>query len=100
VANKRVDPLVKKVAVCGCVTQRVKSLITEEAIREKVTIATVFGRVLEKWGEGRMLEGEEGYRPYRHQQEAKPKREGKEYQEGGLKIGAVSESGKHKRGRY
>ena len=83
-ANKKVDPAVKQVGVCGCVTSRVKQLLVEEAIRRQISLASVIGEVLEGWGVDKITVGEGGYLPYRHHQEEKERKEGKEYREGPL----------------
>ena len=83
-ANKKVDPAVKQVGVCGCVTQRVKELLVEEAVRRGVSMANVIGGVLLNWAAGQVIAGEQGYLPYRHHQEEKVRKEGKEYREGPL----------------
>jgi hypothetical protein len=88
VANKKVDPAVKQVGVCGCVTQKTKKLLIDEAIRRQITVASVIGGLLEDWAEGRVLAFDihkiDEYLPYRHHQEEKGRKEGKEYQEGPL----------------
>ena len=86
-ANKKVDPLVKQVGVCGCVTQKTKDLLIMEASKQEVTIANVIGGILEGWAIGKMVDDKqkrEGYLPYRHHQEEKGKKGGKEYKEGPL----------------
>lgn len=87
-ANKKVDPLVKQVGVCGCVTQKTKDLLIMEASKQEVTIANVIGGILEGWAKGDSLLipglGERGYLPYRHHQEEKERKGGKEYKEGPL----------------
>jgi hypothetical protein len=83
-ANKKVDPLVKQVGVCGCVTTRAKQLLVEEAVRRGVTVANVIGGLLEGWALSRIPESEGGYLPYRHHQEEKPRHKELLYKEGAL----------------
>ena len=85
-ANKKVDPAVKQVGVCGCVMERVKKLLIEEAVMKGVSVANVIGGILERWAAGKVMKGGGEYLPYRHHQEEKIKREGKEYREGPLGL--------------
>ena len=85
-ANKKVDPAVKQVGVCGCVTQRTKELLIQEAVRKGVTVANMIGEILGGWANHVVFENAEfgEYLPYRHHQEEKERKEGKEYREGAL----------------
>lgn len=89
-ANKKVDPLVKQVGVCGCVTQETKELLIKEAVIRKDSLAKVIGSILEGWAtvinavDKSLAECEREYLPYRHHQEEKEKKGGKEYKEGPL----------------
>src|ERR1035437_2641091 len=83
-ANKKVDPAVKQVGVCGCVMERVKKLLIEEAVTKGVSVANVIGGILERWAAGKVMKGGGEYLPYRHHQEEKPKHKELLYKEGAL----------------